>query len=128
MPIHPGQSDPETTVVVNSDFGPFTLDLQRLDDVKELIALGKKKPDERDPFSVIVEEYLGGHYLHYTRYWNQNLGRLIKLFSQEFLIEKDWNVMEEFKLQKNRKVNPIFKVVKIPGGKTSNFFTLGSVY
>ena len=54
MPIHPSQGDPETTVVVNSDFGPFTLDLQRLD-VKELIALGKKKPDERDPFSVIAE-------------------------------------------------------------------------
>ena len=125
MPIHPSQGDPETTVVVNSDFGPFTLDLQRLDDVKELIALGKKKPDERDPFSVIVEEYLGGHYLHYTRYWNQNLGRLIKLFSQEFLIEKDWDVMEEFKLQKNRKVNPIFKVVKIPGGEDQQFLHTG---
>ena len=55
MPIHPGRGNRETTVVVNSEFGPFTLDLQRLDDVKELIALGKKKPDERDPFSVIVE-------------------------------------------------------------------------
>ena len=125
MPIQERQGNPQTTVVVNSDFGPFTLDLQHVEDVKELIALGKKKPDERDPFSVIVEEYLGGHYLHYTKYWNPNLGRLMKLFSQEYFVEKDWDVMEEFKLQKNRKVNPTFKVVKIPGEEGQQFLHTG---
>ena len=56
MPIQPSRGNPETTVVVNSDFGPFSLDLEQVELAKEMVALGKKKPDERDPFSVIVEE------------------------------------------------------------------------
>jgi hypothetical protein len=111
--------------VVNSDFGPFSLDLEQVELAKEMVALGKKKPDERDPFSVIIEEFLGGHYLHYTRYWNPNLGRLMKLFSQEYFLGEDWHVVEEFKLNKERKVNPLFKVVKIPGEEDQQFLHTG---
>ena len=125
MPIQPSRGNPETTVVVNSDFGPFSLDLEQVELAKEMVALGKKKPDERDPFSVIVEEYLGAMPLHYTRYWRPNLGRLMKLFSQEYFVGEDWQVMEEFKLQKTRKVNPSFKVVKIPGEEDQQFLHTG---
>lgn len=125
MPIQSNPENPETTIVVNSDFGPFSLDLEQVEIAKEMVNLGKKKPDERDPFSIIVEEYLGGQYLHYTRYWNPNLGRLMKLFSQEYFVGEDWQVIEEFKLQKTRKVNPIFKVVKIPGEEDQQFLHTG---
>ena len=125
MPIQSNPENPETTIVVNSDFGPFSLDLEQVEIAKEMVNLGKKKPDERDPFSIIVEEYLGGQYLHYTRYWTPNLGRLMKLFSQEYFVEEDWQVIEEFKLQKTRKVNPIFKVVRIPGEEDQQFLHTG---
>ena len=122
MPI---RSNPETTIVVNSDFGPFSLDLEQVEIAKEMVALGKKKPDERDPFSVIIEEYLGGQYVHATRFWNPNLGRLMKLFSQEYFVEEDWQVVEEFHLQKTRKVSPLFKVIKIPGEEDQQFLHTG---
>ena len=125
MPIQPSRGNPETTVVVNSDFGPFSLDLEQVELAKEMVALGKEKPDERDPFSVIVEEYLGAMPLHYTRYWRPNLGRLMKLFSQEYFVGEDWQVIEEFKLQKTRKVSPLFKVVKIPGEEEQQFLHTG---
>ena len=125
MPIQPSRGNPETTVVVNSDFGPFSLDLEQVELAKEMVALGKKKPDERDPFSVIVEEYLGGQYVHYTRYWRPNLGCLMKLFSQEYFVEEDWEVVEEFHLQKSRKVSPLFKVIKIPGEEDQQFLHTG---
>ena len=122
MPI---RSNPETTIVVNSDFGPFSLDLEQVEIAKEMVALGKKKPDERDPFAVIIEEYLGGQYVHATRFWNPNLGRLMKLFSQEYFVEEDWQVVEEFHLQKTRKVSPLFKVIKIPGEEDQQFLHTG---
>ena len=123
--VMPIRSNPETTIVVNSDFGPFSLDLEQVEIAKEMVALGKKKPDERDPFSVIIEEYLGGQYVHATRFWNPNLGRLMKLFSQEYFVEEDWQVVEEFHLQKTRKVSPLFKVIKIPGEEDQQFLHTG---
>ena len=123
--VMPIRSNPETTIVVNSDFGPFSLDLEQVEIAKEMVALGKKKPDERDPFAVIIEEYLGGQYVHATRFWNPNLGRLMKLFSQEYFVEEDWQVVEEFHLQKTRKVSPLFKVIKIPGEEDQQFLHTG---
>ena len=123
--VMPIRSNPETTIVVNSDFGPFSLDLEQVEIAKEMVALGKKKPDERDPFAVIIEEYLGGQYVHATRFWDPNLGRLMKLFSQEYFVEEDWQVVEEFHLQKTRKVSPLFKVIKIPGEEDQQFLHTG---
>ena len=121
MPIQNRISTTDTTVVVDSDFGPFTLDLAELERAKKMVAKGKEKPDERDPFSVIVEEFLGGNYLNCTRYWNQNLGQLMKIFSEVHLADKGWLVVEEFKLQKKRKVSPIYNVIKIPDEDDQQF-------
>lgn len=125
MPIQNRITTTETTVVVDSDIGVFTIDLAEVERAKKMVDERKKKPDERDPFTVIVEEFLGGHYLHYTRYWTPNLGRLMKLFSQEYFVEEGWSVVEEFKLQKKRKVSPLLKVVQLPGEEDQQYLHTG---
>lgn len=125
MPIQNRITTTDTTVVVDSDFGPFTLDLAEVERAQKMVAGRKKKPDERDPFSIIVEEFLGGDHLHCSRYWNQNLGQLMKMFSEVHLADKGWSVIEEFKLQKKRKVSPIYNVIKIPEEDDQQFLHTG---
>ena len=134
MPIESDQSNlsvqsarfsPETTVVVRSDLGPFSIDLAAVDRAQQLVAASKKKPDDRSKFTVLVETFLGGQPLYSSRYWSINLGRLLKSFSEEYFGRHDWTVVEEFHLRDERKVNPIYNVMRIPGEPDQRYLHQG---
>lgn len=125
MPIESNHTNPGTTVVVQSDLGDFSLDLAEVERAQKMVERGKRKPDTRDPFTVVIEEFLGGHGIPYTKYWNQNLGRLLKLFSEQHFVENGWNVVEEFRLQEERKISPVYKVVKIPDEDDQQYLHTG---
>ena len=133
MPIESDQSNlsvqsarsSRTTVVVRSDLGPFSIDLAAVDRAQQLVAASKKKPDDRSKFTVLVETFLGGQPLYSSRYWSTNLGRLLKLFSEEYFGRHDWTVVEEFHLRDERKVNPIHNVMKIPGEPNQRYLHQG---
>ena len=125
MPIESNHTNPGTTVVVQSDLGDFSLDLAEVERAQKMVERGKRKPDTRDPFTVVIEEFLGGHGIPYTKYWNQNLGRLLKLFSEQHFAENGWNIVEEFRLQEERKISPVYKVVKIPDEDDQQYLHTG---
>jgi len=122
MPI---KSNPETTVVVQSEIGDFILDLAEVDRARDMVELGKRKPDKRDPLMVAIEDFLGGHGIPFSRYWSPNLGRLLKMFGEQHFSDQGWSVIEEFHLQNERKVSPIYKVVKIPDEEEQQYLHTG---
>ena len=125
MPIRSRRENSDTTVVVNSEIGPFTVDLAEVDRAQRMVERGKRKPDTRDPFTVVIEDFLGGHGIPYTRYWNPNLGRLLKLFSEQHFADNGWKIIEEFRLQEERKISPVYKVVKIPDEEDQQYLHTG---
>jgi len=122
MPI---KSNPETTVVVQSEIGDFILDLAEVDRARDMVELGKRKPDKRDPLMVAIEDFLGGHGIPFSRYWSPNLGRLLNMFGEQHFSDQGWSVIEEFHLQNERKVSPIYKVVKIPDEEEQQYLHTG---
>lgn len=125
MPIKSNQANPATTVVVQSTIGEFSLDLAEVDRAQKMVKMGMEKPDTRDPFTVIVEEFLGGISIPISKYWNPNLGRLLKLFSEQYFADQEWTVIEEFRLQEERRVSPLYKVVKIPDEEDQQYLHTG---
>ena len=125
MPIQNQPRNEETTVVVNSEIGPFTVDLAEVERAKKAVEKGKRKADIRDPFTAVIEDFLGGHGIHFTKYWNPNLGKLMKLFSGKHFAGKEWTVVEEFRLNKERKISPVYKVVQIPGEEDQQYHHTG---
>ena len=125
MPIQPSCDLPPTTVVVESDIGMFTIDLAEVESAKQAAALGAMMPDKRSPFAIIVEEFLGDLYLSNSRYWSPSLGQLIKSFSGDHFADNDWAVVEEFNLEKDRRVNAQYQVRKIPGEADRSYLHTG---
>lgn len=122
MPIkNESQKVPPSVVVVESDIGMFAVDLELVEEAKAHVRKGRQ---ERDPFSQVVEDHIGGRYLYATRYWTKGLGQLIKLFSEDFL-RGEWTVEEEFELLKGIRTSPVHGQIKIPGVGSQRFLHHG---
>ncbi len=112
---------PPSVVVVESDVGMFAVDLEMVEKAKAHVRKGRQ---ERDPFSQVVEDHIGGRYLYATRYWTKGLGQLIKLFSEEIL-EREWTVEDEFDLINKVRTSPVHGTIKIPGLGSQRFLQQG---
>ena len=112
---------PPSVVVVESDIGMFAVDLELVEQAKAHVRKGHQ---ERDPFSRVVEEHVGGRYLYATRYWSKGLGKLLKMFSEE-IFRGEWAVEDEFELSKGARTSPVYGSIKIPGLGAQRFLHIG---
>jgi len=113
-----------TEVPISTPFGPITVDLKAYDSAKVALESSKKKKTYRSVLDQILYDFLGDELVREGKYWNGNLGVLMKIHFESF-VEAEWDCIDEFAIRDGARVACTYSTYDFPNGGKERFLAVG---
>jgi hypothetical protein len=119
------KADSATSFAIKTPFGPLEIDLFDYDAAQEALVATRKKVEQRTFTEQLLFNFLGEGNVRESRYWPGNLGKLMKIHLDAFLDQREWDCVEEFSIERGRKVSCTYSAYDFPGNSKERYLVLG---
>lgn len=122
---YPVKANSTTSFAIKTPFGPLEIDLSDYDAAQEALVATRKKVEQRTFTEQLLFNFLGEGNVRESRYWPGNLGKLMKIHLDAFLDQREWDCIEEFSIERGRKVSCTYSAYDFPGNSKERYLVLG---
>ena len=122
---YPVKANSTTSFAIKTPFGPLEIDLSDYDAAQEALVATRKKVEQRTFTEQLLFNFLGEGNVRERRYWPGNLGKLMKIHLDAFLDQREWDCIEEFSIERGRKVSCTYSAYDFPGNSKERYLVLG---
>ena len=122
---NPVEANSATSFAVKTPFGPLEIDLFDYEAAQEALVATRKKVEQRTFTEQLLFNFLGEGNVRESRYWPGNLGKLMKIHLDAFLDQREWDCVEEFSIERGRKVSCTYSAYDFPGNSKERYLVLG---
>ncbi len=122
---YPVKANSATSFAIKTPFGPLEIDLFDYDAAQEALVATRKKVEQRTFTEQLLFNFLGEGNVRESRYWPGNLGKLMKIHLDAFLDQREWDCVEEFSIERGRKVSCTYSAYDFPGNTKERYLVLG---
>ena len=119
------KADSATSFAIKTPFGPLEIDLFDYDAAQEALVATRKKVEQRTFTEQLLFNFLGEGNVRESRYWPGNLGKLMKIHLDAFLDQREWDCVEEFSIERGRKISCTYSAYDFPGNSKERYLVLG---
>ena len=122
---NPAEENSATSFAITTPFGPLEIDLFDYDAAQEALVATRKKVEQRTFTEQLLFNFLGEGNVRESRYWPGNLGKLMKIHLDAFLDQREWDCVDEFSIERGRKVSCTYSAYDFPGNSKERYLALG---